>query len=167
MKTSMSIQETLAHYESLIPYMKDTEWDQREWPHEDARAGMRLHRLWKKIGDDQVMLHRFIPESGTQSPHHHPKAVAAHVLGPGEYEVGFIVDGVCQTRMISSQEFYYEMITPEVRHYVLPRSGPVYSVAIWTEFPRPSCVPDIALQLRPGPQLLEVVSGAFERIWRD
>lgn len=160
----MTVQQRLTHYESLLPRMDDASWDRREWPHEDARAGMRVHRLWRKLGDDQLMLHRFLPEEGTHEPHNHPKAVAAHVLGPGEYEVGFIVGGVCQTRMICSGEFYYEMITPQVRHYVLPRSGPVYSIAIWTEFPNPSCVPEDPLRLVSS-ELRQHVEATFDRLW--
>lgn len=161
----MSIQETLAHYETLIPHWKDEDWDKREWPHPEATAGMRVHRLWRKIGSDQVMLHRFIAEPGTHDPHNHPMAVAAHVLGGGEYEVGFVIGDRLQTRAVTSGDFYYEMITPEIRHYVMPRSTPVYSVAIWTEFPPPTVLPDQSLRLRPAKALRDHVVGVFERLW--
>jgi hypothetical protein len=160
-----TIQRVLLHYEGLLPHLGAEGWDLREWPHADARVGMRVHRLWRAMGADQLMLHRFLPEEGVQEPHPHPKAVAAHVLGPNEYEVGFIVNGACQARMISTKDFYYEMTTPEVKHYVYPQTGPVYSVAVWTDFPDRAPVPKDRLQRLPARVVCEHVVALFEKLW--
>jgi hypothetical protein len=163
-----TIQQTLTRYETDLLGWEDSAWDRREWPDPKARAGMRLHRLWRKVGDDQIMLHRFLPEPGDQAqvPHPHPMAVAAHVLGPGEYELGFVVGKTCLTRMICDRPFYYEMISRQVRHYVLPRTGPIYSVALWTPYRAEQFVPVDRLAVSPEPEkLLAHVQGAFDRTW--
>lgn len=147
----------------------DAGWDLRQWPDPQINAGMRVHRLWRRLGttsaSEQLMLHRFVPEPGVHEPHAHPMAIAAHVLGPGEYEVGFITDGVCQARLVCAEDFYYEMRTREVRHYVLPRSGPVYSVCLWTPFPPAETVPGAPLSAIGEVPTLPVVQSLFERLW--
>jgi hypothetical protein len=116
--------------------------------------------------DDQLMLHRFLPESGVHDPHSHPMAVAAHVLGPGAYEVGFVTNNLCQARMICDADFYYEMRTSEVAHYVLPRSGPIYSVAMWTAFPALfNGAPSDPLIAISADRIRDVVTETFDRLW--
>jgi hypothetical protein len=162
----MSLQEELLRFEQLLPSLPDKEWDLREWPSPEISAGMRVHRLWRRMGKStQLMLHRFLPEPGVHDPHAHPMAVCAHVLGPGEYEVGFIVGDVCHARLVCDGDFYYEMRTPAIKHYVLPRSGPIYSVCIWTSFPRQEVVPDVPLKAVDHQETLAVVTDVFERLW--
>ncbi len=54
------------------------------------------------------------------------------------------------------------MRTREVAHYVLPRSGPIYSVALWTEFPDREPVPSDPLQVI---ETLPLVEAVFARLW--
>jgi len=152
-------------YERTLCDLDDAGWDKRSWPHEDTHVGMRLRRLWRKLDNgDQLMLHRFEADTGDPTPHEHPQCVAAHVLGPGAYELGFVVNGVCQARMICHWPFYYEMRTEEVKHFVLPRTGPIFSIAIWTDFPEREIVPSGPL-VPVDAEVLNIVKGAFHRLW--
>ena len=166
------MQSKLMGYERELVSWPDSVWDQREWPSEGVELGVKLHRLWRRMGestsDDQVMLHRFVAreEVRGQVPHPHPMAVVAHVLGGGSYEVGLGWSGACQARFVVSGDFYYEMRTRDVEHFLYPGGGPIYTVCLWTQYPAVERVPAARLVAPPDPsELLEHVRGVFDRTW--
>ena len=113
-----------------------SKWTKSGWPDKDhPGAGMRVDRIHRAVGKDRVMLHRFTADKGGPALHTHPFMLAAHILGPGTYEVGFGHKGVVTSRVSASAPYYYEMLTREVQHYVLPTGPePVYTIAIWVPF---------------------------------
>lgn len=163
----MTLQERLSGYELELMGWPDTVWDLREWPSPEVKLGVRLHRLWRLVGEDQVMLHRFSAAESVrdQVPHPHPMAVVAHVLGGGSYEVGFGAGGVCQARFVVGGDFYYEMRTRDVEHFLYPTGGPIYTVCLWTQYPAVERVPSDRLVVPDPADLLTHVQGCFDRTW--
>lgn len=170
------IQERLIHHETALltgAVGIDQGWTVSGWPAAGSQAGMRVDRIHRAIGDDRLMLHRFWPDEGEPNHHTHPFALAAHVLGPGCYEVRFQTDSVCHVRAVFRGEMYYEMRTPEVQHSVIPVEGPVYSVAICTPFlPRPQSAHPLPPRLHPfvaeyTPKLRAIVERFFDHLYPE
>jgi hypothetical protein len=163
----VTLLQQLAAYERTVPETDDAAWTKMWWPHPQANASMRVQRLHRKLPNgDQFMLHRFVPGTGPACLHVHPRALAAHVLGGGLYEVGFAHRGHVHTRVLVRGEYYYEMRTHDVEHYVTILEGPIYTTAIWTEFPEERQPEALTQDLIPAADLLPTVRGAFERIWQ-
>lgn len=167
----MSILKLLGAYEHRL---EEFQWNYTTWPASNAPpAGMKVERYvtQPKGSSDRLMLHRFQPDGGDGHIHPHPYALAAHVLGPGMYEVGFYHgpgDAIsCKVPMMSrvlcEGEFYYEMVTSKVAHCVRPITGPIYSVALWTPFPPEIVYPERLEKgvLRDRQELLSVIEGKF------
>lgn len=166
----MTLQGKLYDYELQLlgGEIGDHGWTKSGWPSEGhGEVGMKLERLHRPMGKDRLMLHRFWPASGNGALHVHPYILAAHVLGPGIYEVGFGLKDVLQSRVVSAGSYYYEMLTRNIQHYVLPKGPePVHTVAIWVPFSGNQLPPPVAMDgLADVDSMRSVVEGFFERLW--
>lgn len=163
-----SLRERLTEYEARLESTPDGLWEHSTWPDRSSEPqGMFIERLTQPLENGDIfMLHRFMPDTGEGYVHGHPYAVASDVLGPGTYEVGFIVGGACHSRVVCTGPFYYEMRTQEVQHAVRPLSGPIFSVAIWSPFPPRAALPPVSYApLREqSDSLLEHVRRTFDRL---
>lgn len=137
----MTLQERLFELEErlIAGTFDDPEpWTRSVWPDPASEVhGMRVERATRKVDQDLLMVHRFETTPGPAALHVHPYAMAAHILGPGTYELGLGGAGKCHARVLceADQGFYYEMLSPELQHYVLPKDDiPILTVAMWTPF---------------------------------
>lgn len=159
----MTIQGKLYAYEKQLESIEG--WERTHWPDPTAPpSGMKVLRLVKDMGGgDRIMMHRFEGDDGNGYCHTHQYALGVHALGPAPYEVGFGIGGKCHTRTFCTGPFYYEMRTPELEHFVLPKGSPLYTVALWTPFEAPEKVPPPLQQdlLRHHEELIIIVQAAF------
>lgn len=139
-------------------------WTRSVWPDPAVEIhGMRLHRATRKVDQDLLMVHRFEKTPGTGNLHTHPYAMASHVLGPGTYELGLGTVKECQARTLCDGSFYYEMLSRQIAHYVLPIDDrPVFTVAMWTPFRPPEAAPAPIKQWNPD--MLLSVCGKVQEV---
>lgn len=149
----MSLRSKLTQYAGNLGRYKFSEVCHSE------NAGFILDRIYTRTPEgDFLMVHRFYPDPQRRPFYvhgHGDQAQAIHILGPSQYETGFVQDGVCVARLLTSAPAYYEMRVGELQHYVRPL-GLLYTIGIWTSEPNRVEVPSELAPIETG-ELLETV----------
>jgi hypothetical protein len=110
--------------------------EEEKWKGITLAGGESLHRLWRKLADRVVVyLHKIDPSvKGKKVFHFHHWPMAVHVV-EGTYRMGVGYGSGLETPLVAmtvdiSQGSTYEMLHPDVWHFVEPTAQSSWSVAI-------------------------------------